>query len=230
MTIQPEPVHSENACWDPASPAWISGLLYRNWNNKLKKKIRTAKRNPYTSCFQEWTLCVCKTTNKKGKKKKQKKEKKKKEKLSISSENQRRLPHWLFPFVILIVLMTPKIPKISFSVRSAFCLCSFIILTLLSDVWHVWPQLRYPKEVVNLCDSGCWSGKGCFLCFSSCIRCPAHVFRMRVQMLPSLGPEIPDWWRSLVESGLRSQPRPLCPALELPQLRFPIIRILIIGR
>ena len=181
MTIQPEPVHSENACWDPASPAWISGLLYRNWINKLKKKIRTAKRNPYTSCFQEWTLCVCKTTNKKGKKKKQKKEKKKKEKLSISSENQRRLPHWLFPFVILIVLMTPKIPKISFSVRSAFCLCSFIILTLLSDVWHVWPQLRYPKEIVNLCDSGCWSGKGCFLCFSSCVRCPLHVFRMRVQ-------------------------------------------------
>ena len=154
-----------------------------------KKKIRTAKRNPYTSCFQEWTLCVCKTTNKKGLKKKE--EKKKKEKLSISSENQRRLPHWLFPFVILIVLMTPKIPKISFSVRSAFRLCSFIILTLLSDVWHVWPQLRYPKEIVNLCDSGCWSGKGCFLCFSSCVRCPLHVFRMHVQMLPSL-----DSWNS----------------------------------
>lgn len=30
--------------------------------------------------------------------------------------------------------------------RSAFCLCSFIILTTLSDIWYVQPQLRYPKE------------------------------------------------------------------------------------
>lgn len=90
------------------------------------------------------SVCV-KQQNKKGRKKSRKK-KKKKEKLSISSENQRRLPHWLFPFVILIVLMTPKIPKISFSVRSAFCLCSFIILTILSDIWYVQPQLSYPKE------------------------------------------------------------------------------------
>lgn len=45
--------------------------------------------------------------------------------------------------------MTPKIPKISFSVRSAFCLCSFIIFTILSDIWYVQPQLRYPKERVT---------------------------------------------------------------------------------
>lgn len=44
MTIQPELVHSEIISRDPASPAWISGLLYRNWKNTLKIKILTAKR------------------------------------------------------------------------------------------------------------------------------------------------------------------------------------------
>lgn len=116
--------------------------------NKLKKKNHKPKReNPYTSCFQERTQCACKATKQKGKKKSRKK-KEKTEKLSICSENQRRLPHWLFPFVILIVLMTPKIPKIPFSVRSAFCLCSFMIWTLLSDIWYVQPQLRHPKETM----------------------------------------------------------------------------------
>lgn len=38
MTVQPEPVHSENISRDPASPAWISGLLYRNWKYKFFKK------------------------------------------------------------------------------------------------------------------------------------------------------------------------------------------------
>lgn len=109
----------------------------------IKKKIITAKREkPLTLAASKNELCVCKTT----KQKRGKKKSRKKEKLSISSENQRRLPHWLFPFVILIVLMTPKIPKISFSVRSAFCLCSSMILTVLSDIWYVQPQLRYPKE------------------------------------------------------------------------------------
>ena len=158
-----------------------------------EKKKSEQQKETLTLAASKNELCVCvkQQTKKKKKKKAEKRKKKKKEKLSISSENQRRLPHWLFPFVILIVLMTPKIPKISFSVRSAFCLCSFVILTLLSDVWHVWPQLRCPKEIVDLCDSGCWSGKGCFLYFSSCVRCPLHVSRMHVQMLLSL-----DSWNS----------------------------------
>lgn len=45
MTIQLEPMCSENLSRDPVSPAWISGLLYRNWKNTFKKKkIITAKR------------------------------------------------------------------------------------------------------------------------------------------------------------------------------------------
>lgn len=144
---QPEPA-SEPSSWDPTSPARISGLLYGNWKkNKLKKKIINQKERTLTLAASKKELSVrIKQQNKKGKKKQKKKEKT--EKLSICSENQRRLPHWLFPFVILIVLMTPKIPKIPFSVRSAFCLCSFMIWTLLSDIWYVQPQLRHPKETM----------------------------------------------------------------------------------
>lgn len=154
VTAQPEP-SSEPSSWDPTSPARILGLLYGNWKNKFKKKKnnKPKRENPYTSCFQERTQCAYKATKQK-REKKQKKRKKKTEKLSICSENQRRLPHWLSPFVILIVLMTPKIPKIPFSVRSAFCSCSSMIWTPLADmVWTATAQT--PQRNTDVCEGGC---------------------------------------------------------------------------
>lgn len=142
MTIQPKRVHSKTWAETLLHEPGFRGFYTETGKNAFKKIVTAKREKPLTLAASKNELCVCKTT----KQKKRKKKSRKKEKLSISSENQRRLPHWLFPFVILIVLMTPKIPKISFSVRSAFCLCSFMILTILSDIWYVQPQLRYPKE------------------------------------------------------------------------------------
>lgn len=71
--------------------------------------------------------------------------------------------------------MTPKIPKISFSVRSAFCLCSFIILTILSDIWYVQPQLRYPKEIIVNVAVAANLGRDIFCVSLMCSLSPAHV-------------------------------------------------------
>lgn len=80
MTIQLEPMCSENLSRDPVSPAWISGLLYRNWKNTFKKKNHNSKkRETLTLAASKNELCVCKTTKQK-REKKQKKEKKKKRK------------------------------------------------------------------------------------------------------------------------------------------------------
>lgn len=71
--------------------------------------------------------------------------------------------------------MTPKIPKISFSVRSAFCLCSFIILTILSDIWYVLPQLRYPKEIMIYVTVAASLERDIFCVSLMCLLSPAHV-------------------------------------------------------
>lgn len=153
VTAQPEP-SSEPSSWDPTSPARILGLLYGNWKNKFKKKTINQKEKTLTLAASKKEPSVrIKQQNKKGKKSR-KKGKKKTEKLSICSENQRRLPHWLSSFVILIVLMTPKIPKIPFSVRSAFCSCSSMIWTPLADmVWTATAQT--PQRNTDVCEGGC---------------------------------------------------------------------------
>lgn len=71
--------------------------------------------------------------------------------------------------------MTPKIPKISFSVRSAFCLCSFIIWTVLSDIWYVRPQLRYPKEIIIDVTVAAHLERDIFCVSLICSLSPAHV-------------------------------------------------------
>lgn len=140
MTIQPQNCAFRKRMLRPC----FTSLDFRASVQKLEKlkKNQNSKRNPYTSCFQEWTLCVKQQTKKDEKRRKKKK---RKNFLFLVRTKEGYLTDF-FQFVILIVLMTPKIPKISFSVRSAFCLCSFIILTLLSDVWYVWPQPDTPKK------------------------------------------------------------------------------------
>lgn len=49
--------------------------------------------------------------------------------------------------------------------RSAFCLCSFTILTILSDVWYVQPQLRFPKERI-ICATAAANVRGDVFCVS----------------------------------------------------------------
>lgn len=153
VTAQPEP-SSEPSSWDPTSPARILGLLYGNWKNKFKKKTINQKERTLTLAASKKEPSVrIKQQNKKGKKSR-KKGKKKTEKLSFCSENQRRLPHWLSPFVILIVLMTPKIPKIPFSVRSAFCSCSSMIWTPLADMVRT-ATAQTPQRNTDVCEGGC---------------------------------------------------------------------------
>lgn len=124
-------------------------------NLKKKKKTINQKERTLTLAASKKEPSVrVKQQNQKGKKSRKKGKKKKPEKLSICSENQRRLPHWLFPFVILIVLMTPKIPKIPFSVRSAFRLCSSMIWTPLADMVRT-ATAQTPQRNTDVCEGGC---------------------------------------------------------------------------
>lgn len=89
-------------------------------------------------------FCVWK--KKRKRKKKQEKRKKTQEKTFLFLVRTKEATSLTFPFVILIVLMIPKIPKISFSVRSAFCLCSLITPTVLSYTQKCPAEPRFPKK------------------------------------------------------------------------------------
>lgn len=79
VTAQPEPAHSVHEL-RPYFTSLDFGASIWKLEKINKKKHKPKRENPYTSCFQERTLCVCKATKQKGKKKKAEKKEKKKRK------------------------------------------------------------------------------------------------------------------------------------------------------